>query len=205
MTSRMRLVVALAALLASAVAAAPAAAGPVVPDAGACADAPLRPVFAPWLDPANYVLAPDGGFEDGAAGWRLSGSRVVGENEPWHVRAAGDARALAVEGSATTPPVCVGIEHPTIRFFARSTGSPLGVLRAEVLVRTTLGLTAALPIGAVTAVGGGWAPTLPMPVVANLLPLLPGERTLVAFRFTAAGLGSAWVMDDLHVDPYSKR
>jgi hypothetical protein len=57
------------------------------------------------------------------------------------------------------------------------------------------------PIGVVT--GGGWAPTLPMTVVANLLPLLPGDQTAVAFRFTA--VAGSWQIDDVYVDPWNRR
>jgi hypothetical protein len=42
-----------------------------------------------------------------------------------------------------------------------------------------------------------------MPVLANLLTLLDGH-TSVSFRFTAAGLGSSWEIDDVYVDPYVK-
>jgi hypothetical protein len=41
-----------------------------------------------------------------------------------------------------------------------------------------------------------------MPVIANLLPLLPGELTPVRFRFTPVGLGAAWQIDDVYVDPF---
>ena len=37
-------------------------------------------------------------------------------------------------------------------------------------------------------------------MLANLLPLLPGEMTAVAFRFTARG-GASWAIDDIYVDP----
>jgi hypothetical protein len=204
MPSRIRLAaVAVVAVVASTVFASAAQAG-VAPDSG-CADGGASQVFAPWLDPSSYVLAPDGGFEAGAADWSLAGAQVVADNEPWSVRAASDGRALAIDGgSVTSPPVCVGIERPTIRFFARNTGSPLGVLSVEALVRTTDGLTAAVPIG-VVAGGHGWAPTMPMPIVANLLPLLPGDDdTTVRLRFRAVGLASSWAVDDLYVDPYSK-
>jgi hypothetical protein len=122
------------------------------------------------------------------------------------VRDASDDRALAIDGGAvTSPPICVGLERPTIRFFARNTGSPLGLLTVEALVRAPLGLTVAVPIGVVAGVGHDWAPTLPMPIVANLLPLLPGDGfTSVRLRFSAVGLGSAWTVDDVYVDPYSK-
>jgi len=42
-----------------------------------------------------------------------------------------------------------------------------------------------------------------MTVVANLLPLLPGHHTPVAFRFTPL-LGSSWSVDDVFVDPYAR-
>jgi hypothetical protein len=58
-----------------------------------------------------------------------------------------------------------------------------------------------VPIGIVLG-GSAWGPTLPMPVIANLLPLLPGDLTPVRFRFTPAGIGGAWQIDDVYVDPY---
>jgi hypothetical protein len=48
--------------------------------------------------------------------------------------------------------------------------------------------------------GSKWTPTLPLPVIANLLPLLPGDLTPVRFRFTP--VGGAWQIDDVYVDPY---
>ena len=39
-----------------------------------------------------------------------------------------------------------------------------------------------------------------MPIVANLLPLLPNGMTPVQFRFSASGGG--FQIDDLYVDPY---
>ena len=48
-----------------------------------------------------------------------------------------------------------------------------------------------------------WQPTLPMTVVANLLPLLPGEKTPVRFRCTPL-LGGDWSIDDVQVDPYAR-
>jgi hypothetical protein len=43
-----------------------------------------------------------------------------------------------------------------------------------------------------------------MPILANLLAVLPGGRTPVAFRFTPGGAGSEWMIDDVYVDPYCK-
>ena len=65
--------------------------------------------------------------QSGGSGWTLErGAAVVHGNEPFYVGGGGDACALALPpgGSATTAPVCIGIEHPTLRFFARNTGDP---------------------------------------------------------------------------------
>jgi hypothetical protein len=104
--------------------------------------------------------------------------------------------------------MCVGLEHPTLRFFARRSGSAtssaLSSLRVDVRFEDAAGDVATLTIGVVPAsLHAAWGPTLPMPVVANLLPLLPGERTPVAFRFTPQGPGS-WLVDDVYVDPYRR-
>jgi hypothetical protein len=90
-----------------------------------------------------------------------------------------------------------------LRLLARNAGDPAGTLRVDVLFEDVTGRERALTIG---VVGGGsqWAPTLPMPIVANLLTLLPGGDTPVAFRFTPEGTDSAWVIDDVFVDPYCK-
>jgi hypothetical protein len=177
-------------------------AGVLTASASSCDDAPLERPFTRWLDPAQYVLAPDGDFDANAAGWERSGARVVADNEPWNVHGSARHAALRLgsSASATTPVMCVGIEHPTLRLFARNQGSLLGTVSVEVLFEDALGTLRSLPIG--TLLGADWAPTLPMPVIANLLPLLPGERTQVAFRFTAHG--GDWVIDDVFVDPWGK-
>jgi hypothetical protein len=53
-------------------------------------------------------------------------------------------------------------------------------------------------IGLVALNGGSWQPTL---MVANLLPLLPGDHTPVQLRFVPQG-GGAWLIDDVYVDPF---
>ena len=200
---RHRLLLAAAAVTAvTAIAPAAARAGVLVASAGSCEQSEVSRPFLPWADIANYVPAPGGACEGGAPGWTLAGAAVVAGNEPWKVRNAADAESLSIRaaGSATSAAMCVGIEHPTLRFFAKG-GDPLDVLRVEVLFEDALGGVHAAPIGAVPA--GSWRPTAPFPVVVNLLPLLPGEHTAVAFRFTAVGTG-AWAIDDVYVDPYAR-
>jgi hypothetical protein len=44
-----------------------------------------------------------------------------------------------------------------------------------------------------------------MPVVANLLSVLPGASTSLAFRFTPTGSAGEWSIDDVYVDPAARR
>jgi hypothetical protein len=177
-------------------------AGILVESAERCPDETFEQPFTPWLDGFHYVLAPGGTFEGPAEGWTRDGARTVAGNESYYVHDAGETTSLAIPlgGSATSPVACVGLSHPTLRFFARNSGSPLSVLAVEVLFEDSLGQLVPLPIGVVPSTAR-WRPTLPMPIVANLLPLLPGERTPVAFRFRPL-LGGSWQIDDVYIDPY---
>ena len=170
--------------------------------AAGCPDQALDRTFRPWLDPAWYTPAPNGGLESGASGWTLErGAAVVDGNEPFHVGGSGDASSLALPpgGSATTARMCIGVEHPTLRLFARNTGDPASVLTVSVVFRDPLGLRHSLPVGLIAA-GPEWAPTPIVPVVVNLLSLLGDQQ--VAFRFAATG--GEWTIDDVYVDPYKK-
>jgi len=199
-------VVACAALAASA---ATANAGMLGASASSCADQALSKPFTPWLDYADYTPLAGGDFEGGGAGWSATGNAAIANgNETFKVGGADDSKSLAMGAgsSVTSPAICVGIEHPTLRFFAkrRSTGllSSLSTLRVEALTETATGAILTTPVG-IVASPNSWQPTLPLPIVTNLLPLLPGEKTAVAFRFTA--VGGDWSVDDVWVDPYSRR
>jgi hypothetical protein len=196
--------IALGAVAFAASAAPSAQAGLLVSSASNCDEASSSQVFLPWYDVANYFLAPGGNFESGASGWTLTGGAgVVDGNEPWNVTGGGGSSLrIPAGGSATSPAICVGIEHPTIRFFEKSAGAALGSnLRVDVVFEDAGGTVRDLTIGRETR--GGWEVTPAYVVVANLLALLPGEHTAVAFRFTPEGTGS-WQIDDVHVDPYGK-
>jgi hypothetical protein len=199
----------LAALLATslaalAVAAATASAGPLVASAPNCDAQSAEQPFMPWADPASYVLAPGGAVESGTNGWSVAGGAdAVSGNEPYYVHDDADANAMRMPNgaSATTGSMCVGIEHPTLRFFARNGGSALSTLRVDVLFEDAFGNVRSMSIGMIAG-GSNWQLTPQMPVLVNLLPLLPGDHTPVAFRFTAQG--GAWTIDDVYVDPWQK-
>jgi hypothetical protein len=163
-----------------------------------CPEQQLSQPFLPWLDLASYTLAGDGGFESGASGWRLSGgARVVSGNEPWQVHSPGDGRSLFLPAGAkaVSPPSCIGLLHPATRFFARGSG---GTLRLDARV-TLLGISASVRIGVVTP-GGDFAPTLPIPLLANLTSPLAGSSAGLVLTFTA--VNGDVTIDDVYVDPF---
>jgi hypothetical protein len=163
-----------------------------------CDDQLLEQPFMPWSDFAYYILVGDGDLTGGGAGWALHGAKLVDDNEPWYVHGGSTPAALRLDSgdSAITPPMCVSLFHPTLRFFVRNGGGDRGSLSVEVV----LGDGSALPVGVVDGPvpGEEWAPSPPMPVVANLV------EDEAAFRFTATGPDGSWVIDDVYVDPYKK-
>ncbi|HEX8065233.1 MAG TPA: hypothetical protein VF520_01770 [Thermoleophilaceae bacterium] len=201
-----RLLAPIAVAIALAAAAPPASAGLLVSTATSCDSAVLEQPFRRWLDYSSYTLLRNGGFEAGSKNWTLSSASVASGNETFYVHGSRDRYSLLVKpgGSATSSSICVGLDRPTLRFLAVSKGgTALSTLAVDVLFEDSTGAVRSLQTGVVT-VRSKWAPTLPMPVVASLLPLLPGSRTAVAFRFRSVG-GAEWRVDDVYVDPRSRR
>ena len=182
---------------------APADAGLLVRTATGCQTQILEQPFQRFGDSSYYTLVSNGGLESGATDWTLSKASGVSGNETYYVHAANDSKSLYLPAgsSATTRAVCVGLSHPAMRFFARSAGTGLlSSLRVNVLVEDSLGNVLSLPIGSISP-ATAWAPTPRVLIVANLLPLLPGSQTPVAFSFTPQGTGTWWI-DDVYVDPH---
>jgi hypothetical protein len=202
---RRALLAAITAMAMTGALAAPASAGILTASETNCGDETLTQPFAQFGDRANYKLVRNGAFETGTTGWTLTGgARVVTGNEPWKVGGSGHAKSLVLPAgsSAISPFSCVGLDEPTLRFFAKKNRGLLSTLAVSVYVKTSLGLVVPLPIGVVLG-NGQWKATSPMLIVANLLPLLPGDRTPVAFQFTPL-LGD-WQIDDVYVDPMRMR
>src|SRR5688500_6701980 len=64
--------------------AAPAKAGLLVSSATSCDYPVYEKPFLPWADPANYVLAPSGTFDEVDGDWTLAGNAaVVSSNESY--------------------------------------------------------------------------------------------------------------------------
>lgn len=169
-------------------------------------DDPVSQPFLPWLDSASYGLVPNGGLESDASGWTLAGdASVVSENEPFYVRDAADGSSLSLPPGATalSDEACVGLFSPTMRFFARNTGSSASTLRVETVFTDAFGQNRSLLIATLTA-GADWQPTPPVFILANVaaLPMRTGGAAQVAFRFSAEGSGGSWQIDDVYLDPY---
>ena len=202
---RRGLLAAITAMAMTGAVAAPASAGILTVSAKDCGDESLSQPFAGFGDQAQYKLVPGGSFEGSLDDWSLIGrAKVVSGNEPWQVGGSNHGRSLLlpVGSSVITAPTCVGLEEPTLRFFAKKKSGLLSTLAVSVYVKTSLGLVVPVPVGVVLG-NGQWKATSPMLIVANLLPLLPGDRTPVAFQFTPL-LGD-WQIDDVYVDPMKFR
>ncbi len=173
----------------------------------ACRYTGAEQVFAPWGDRHNYVLAPDGGFEAGGSGWSLRGdAQVVEGNESYYANEATDSRSLSLPpgSSASSPPICMSLDTPLIRMFARNTGDPSSRLRVEASYKL-LGLVRTKAVSTVVA-GSAWAPTQPMSTVLTLSTII-GTLIPSAIQVQITPLDSRgrWQVDDLYVDPFARR
>jgi hypothetical protein len=199
-----RLSITVTAAVAALAMAAPAASASLL---DGCPSADAAQPFLKWGDESWYVLAPDGGFEQGGGAWSLAGgATVVNGNERFQVGGAGDSWSLSLpDGSrATSAEACIGIDSPTMRFFARNHGDPDASLRVSVVVDTLLGpLT--VPIGSVDGGQSSWHPTPVFLLLANLtaLPIVNDGTASIRLRFTPDG--GDWRIDDVYVDPWKGR
>jgi hypothetical protein len=193
----------LATVAATTLLAAPANAATVTGSAS-CPDTPNVQPFVQWGDSSDYFLAPDGGFEQGGAGWtQLGRAAVVSGNEPFALSAAGDNASLRLPAGsrATSPLFCVSAEHRSMRFVADAATSS----RLDVDVIVGEGSTSGRTYRVATVGGSGeWAPSAVVPMVVNEVAAAHGGTIDVRLRFTPRGAGS-WTIDDVFVDPLRTR
>src|SRR4051794_14068474 len=190
-----------------------AAAFAVLPAAGASADvintglcdgAALSQPFAPWGDDAQYKRLPAGDFEGALDGYTLrGGAKVVSGNESF----GPGARSLSIPagGSVLTAATCVNSANPTYRFFSRSQGGLLGLLPAMTVSLVyeggLLGIVE-LPLGVVLP-SGKWQPSDKQLTLATLGSAVADGSVPLALRFTS--VAGTWTVDDVYVDPFSRR
>jgi hypothetical protein len=173
----------------------------------ACPYSGAERVFAPWGDRHSYVLAPDGGFEAGGQGWALSGgASVIAGNESYYLNDPADSRSLSLPpgSSALSPPICMSLDTPIFRMLALNGAASDSRLRVEATYRL-LGLVRTKTVSSVAA-GASWAPTQQMSTVLTLSTIV-GTLTpsSIQIRITPLDSRGAWQVDDLYIDPFSRR
>ena len=203
--TRTTLAVAITAAVSSLLASSPAQADRT----NGCTPGALSQPFAPWGDPSYYGLLPNGGFERGASAWSLDGqAQVVSGNESFHVQDDSDSNALNLgeSGGATSDPVCATLQDPTLRLFARNTGSPLSALVVSAQFVDGSGQQRTLPLAVINS-SAPWQPTAPILIDVNLLnlPAVSDGTTNVSFSFTPVGPDGNWTIDDVYLDPFKTK
>jgi hypothetical protein len=178
-------------------------AGLLSQSAGPCPSYAMSKAFSKWLDPMQYTLAPGGSFESASGLTFTGGAKIVAGNESSYVHGTGDKNSVLIPqgGTVTTGPICVGLDKPTIRFFAkRPSFSLLPLLTVEGVFTTKAGTTASLPMVGVPLAGNSWSLQLPFVTTGALLEL--GDTTMMRFRVRA--VTGSWQVDDLYVDPWRR-
>jgi hypothetical protein len=202
-----RLTAPLGALLALSLVSAAADASTPPTAADPCGYGAASQVFLGWGDQKNYVLAPNGGFEDADPAWTLADGAAVAEgNDPLFVHAVTDHQSLSLPAgsSATSPITCIASGQPVFRFVARTSGDKHSRLKVEILYTSAKGKHRSAVVGKLRA-GDAWAPTKKLAV---RLGRAKGHGKLktanITFRFTPVGVGD-WQIDDLYLDPRARR
>jgi hypothetical protein len=178
---------------------------PAAAQASSCKETPTTKAFSAFGDTADYSLAPGGSFEAGTSGWSLTGSWLQSGNESYKVGGAADSKSLgiAASGKAVSPEFCVGMEHPTFRFFARRTSGSWGVLNVKVRWKDN-GVTNEVVVGSVSGNDMSWHPTRAFSL-AQVLGIWNDDQSFQAqFVFDPENYGGNWAIDDVYVDPYSR-
>jgi hypothetical protein len=172
----------------------------------ACGYDEASQVFSPWGDLALYALAPEGDLST-SENWTLDKqARVVNVADPFS--GASHSLELAKDGEAGTPAMCVNLDNPTIRFFARDFGgNGKSRLKVDLLYEDLDGHVRDLTI-AKLKIGTEWQPSLILPIYMNMLALAsPNGLTAVALEFKAEGLQKNELLSisSVYVDPFSSR
>jgi len=160
-------------------------------------------VFGQWGDTASYALAPQGDLS-ATDGWTFKNTSLSSDHDPF--TPGGTSLVFANGGpQAVSPVMCVNLDNPTIRFFARDLcGNGKSALKITVLYEDLNGKTQHLDLAKVRA-SSDWGPSIAIPIGVNFLSTASANGvTVVAFQFKAEGLqkGETLELDSLYVDPF---
>ena len=157
--------------------------------------------FAQFGDYRYYTFGTNGGLENGATGWSLSGARVVSGNESFYVHSHGDVNSLSLPTGSTayTPKLCMGTTSTVMRYFVK--GSSDGSVRVEVVLRGLLGQVLGVFQVSRVSTDSSWQAGPPVLNLDSLVGLLGVSS--VQLKFTTLS-GTAQI-DDVYVDPWASR
>jgi hypothetical protein len=159
--------------------------------------------FSQFGDSSFYARLYNNDFENGAAGWSLSGgARVVSGNEPYYLsgrRADNHSLLLPAGSSAYSGTVCFALGDWHLRLLAKRV-SGTGGLHVQVVVPSLVGGLLTVLDGGTINGSGSWAPSPRMELLLSNAGSLVGTRA-VAFRFTPVGSAS-YQIDDVYLDPW---
>jgi hypothetical protein len=163
-------------------------------------------IFAPWGDPANYALAPQGDLAT-STGWTFKHTALAGDHDPF--TAAANSLVFAQgDSEAISPAMCVDLSNPTMRLFLKDTGgNGKSDVKVDVLYEDLNGNMQHLTL-AKLRVGSSWAPSITIPIAVNILSTANASGvTAIAFDFKVEGLqkNETLSLDGLYVDPFLAR
>jgi hypothetical protein len=169
---------------------------------GACGQQESQP-FQQFGDDNEYVPVPGGSFEAGSPSWLLLGGAHVVTGDAYD---GSRSLSLPARSSATSPPACTGIDHPSARLFVRNTGSTSSRLNVWATYPPVLGL---LPdvvyLGQLTG-SSTWEPSsyVEMGLLNNTIGSLNLGETTISFTFAPADNTGDWQIDDVYLDPFHR-
>ena len=202
MARGLRITIAIGVVVA-AVAAASAWADGSSPWAAPCGNQSVVNPFGRWADAQPYTLVPGGTFET-AGSWTLDrGAALIGGNEPFYVHSPADHQSLMLTpgASATSKPMCVTMQHPTIRMFVRNLGPKFSFIKMQAIYKDSTGTLRTVEFAKLAATPK-WGPSPAIPYLVNVDVPLDGSGT-TAVEFRLVGMSGVTMVDDVYVDPRS--
>lgn len=160
-------------------------------------------VFKQFGDSAQYQLAPNGTFQNNAAGWQLSGSATVGpDTNTFGIGGSGDyAITLGPASSATSPPFCVSSKNPYFRFLLKPDFFASSISTAVTLPGLGGVLQALYSWATMSIFPGNWQASAPNPL-STLISLNANGTAMVRLKFTD---NTTWeTISDVYVDPWAR-
>ena len=171
---------------------------------GACNYPNAEQVFSDYGDYAYYELAPDGGLEGGGTGWEFSGGAVlVTGDETGTFNDSADQVELSIPYGATaiSPRFCVDQTTPHFRLMTINSGKKDAKLKVKVLYEYVKdGKLETKDKGYEIRSAKTWGPSDPIELKTDR-----EQERIARIAFTPKEKEGAWLIDDLYIDPFSRR